>query len=92
MKQTIMGAALCLICVGCNPTPTTSDPETDVEQSLPVQVASDQDLRRTLPELSEMLSAGELSSVALVSGYLDRIERFDRRQSGPDGRDEFQRG
>ncbi len=81
MKQILLGAALCLICVACNPNPTTPVSETDVEHSVPVKVAADQDLQRTLPELSEMLSAGELSSVGLVTVYLDRIERIDR--SGP---------
>ena len=81
MRKTILGAALCLICVACNPSPSTPDLEEEVEQSMPIEVAADQDLQRTLPELSDMLSTGELTSVALVAGYLDRIERLDR--SGP---------
>lgn len=81
MKKTMLGVALCMICVACSPSPSTTDSAPDVEPSMPIERAADEDLKRTLPELSEMLSAGDISSTALVSGYLDRIERLDR--SGP---------
>jgi amidase len=43
--------------------------------------ATDALAERSLAELSEDLAAGRTTSVALVQGYLDRIERIDR--SGP---------
>ena len=43
--------------------------------------APDGVLGRPVPEIGAALAAGETTSVALVDGYLDRIERIDR--SGP---------
>ena len=77
MRRLLLGAALLL--AACSPAAQTPDP--DATRYDGAQFMASGLTARTLPELSAMLEAGEVTSVALTQAHLDRIEAVDR--NGP---------
>ena len=80
MKKLCLSAAVIALCVGCSAeikAPEIAIAETRSEISYqPTEL-----LKKTLPELSEALSSGDVSAVELVEAYQARIEAVDR--NGP---------
>lgn len=87
MRSIIFGSALAVICAACSQGTPTADPKSDTTDPVVSEDVEEMSyvptgiLAKTLPELSEALSAGDVSSVALVKAYQDRIEAIDR--NGP---------
>lgn len=80
MKRLFMGAALVAMCAACVvEVENAEDPVAQETQDMSYTPSAV--LAQTLPELSDALAAGDLTSVELVTAYQTRIEAVDR--SGP---------
>ena len=80
MKRLFMGAALVAMCAACVvEVENAEDPVAQETQDMSYTPSAV--LAQTLPELSDALAAGDLTSVELVTAYQARIEAVDR--SGP---------
>ncbi|MEO1660829.1 MAG: amidase [Pseudomonadota bacterium] len=76
MRRLLMGAALSLAITACAaPAPDALAPVDAVSYAPNAMLA------KTLPELSDALTAGEMTSADLVAAYLARIDSVDR--NGP---------
>ena len=75
MKRLLMGAALSLVLTAC------AEPANKVEpvHVEPVSYTPNDMLAKTLPDLSDALIAGEMTSAELVAAYLERIDSVDRK-------------
>lgn len=79
MKRAIIGMATLFMSAACAAVEAPSDPASAMEPFVSDR-ASDLILQ-TLPEIAEALEKREVTSVEVVTAYLDRIETIDR--SGP---------
>lgn len=81
MKRFLIGAAFSALCVGCSVEISDADPETPTEAVQDVSYEASDLLKNTLPDLSDMLASGDITSVVLVTAYQERIDAVDR--AGP---------
>ncbi|MEO0451961.1 MAG: amidase family protein, partial [Pseudomonadota bacterium] len=80
MRNLFLGVALAAICAACSADITAPEIAVAAETEDMTYTPSTL-LAQTLPELSDALSAGEITAVELVTAYQDRIETVDR--NGP---------
>ena len=82
MKHVVLAAILTIAMAACSPKAVnSSDAPTEGAQTAVVEYSATGWMARTLPEILAALEAEEVTSEALVRGYLDRIETID--QAGP---------
>ena len=80
MKKLCLSAAVIALCVGCSA--EIKAPEIAISETVSeISYQPNELLTKTLPELSEALSSGDVSAVELVEAYQARIEAVDR--NGP---------
>ena len=78
MRVTLFYAAVLLFCTACAPSQmTTKNASIERSDEGAVSVAVESWLDKSALEQSQAIAAGELSSEALVKGYLARIEKLD---------------
>jgi amidase len=80
MRNLFMGAALVAMCAACVVEVDNSNDHV-AEETQEMSYAPSTLLAQTLPELSEALALGDLTSVELVTAYQERIDAIDR--NGP---------
>lgn len=73
MRKHLTLALLILGLAGCGEAPTEVPPDQDTDYRARGWLA------KSLPEIVDGMDSGEVTSQELVSDYLDRIERLDRR-------------
>jgi amidase len=78
MKATLLYAAVILLCTACAPSkPNTKNASVERSDDRAFSVAVEAWLDKSALEQAQAIAAGELSSEALVKGYLARIEKLD---------------
>ena len=82
MKHVVLAAVFTISMAACSPKAVNlSDAPTDGAQTEVVDYSATGWIAKTLPEILAALEAEEVTSEALVHGYLDRIAIID--QAGP---------